>query len=294
MAAWGAIISGALTAGAQGAATVANYLGQKDQNRYNTKMQEKAWEREDAAAQRRKADLSAAGLSPVLAAGSAATTMAPIRLEAPQLDTAAIANAGKTVTDSMMQALAMKQGAASITKTAAETANIQAQQTKTEVETEFMKENNPTVIEANKIARDVANATKPATVQRAFQEVKGVNLDNANKIIDNKIKNLHVTNAEIDIVKNRISVTAARMGIPEKALDIVSKKIALDLKENELENAQFDTDFYHSRGLPRNFSFGVGQPAVGIGAMTKKMMDDQRKAREYKDYYKYLKSKGGK
>ena len=204
---------------------------------HNKKSQKEAWKREDTAVQRRKADLLAAGLSPVLAAGSATTTMAPIRIEAPQLDTAAIANAGKSVTDGMMTALAMKQGAASIDKTTAETANIQAQQNKTEVETEFMKQNNPTVIEQNKIARDIANATKPANVNRAFAEVKGINLDNANKIVDKKIKNLQVTNAEIDIVKNRISVTAARMGIPEKALDIVSKKIALDLKENELDNA---------------------------------------------------------
>ena len=90
--AWAAIASGLLAAGAQGAATVANYIGQKDQNKFNANMQEKAWEREDTAVQRRKADLLAAGLSPTLAAGSAATTMAPIRLEAPQLDTAAIAN----------------------------------------------------------------------------------------------------------------------------------------------------------------------------------------------------------
>lgn len=288
--AWAELIAAGLSAGAQGAGAVANYLGQKEANSYQKSMQKEAWKREDNAVQRRKADLLAAGLSPVLAAGSAATTMAPIRIEAPQLDTAAIANAGKTVTDGMMTALAMKQGAASITKTAAETANIQAQQNKTEVETEFMKQNNPTVIESNKIARDIANATKPANVNRAFAEVKGINLDNANKIVDNKIKNLQVTNAEIDIVKNRISVTAARMGIPEKALDIVSKKIALDLKENELENAQFDTDFYHSRGLPRNLSFGVAQPAVGIGGMASKMLNDFKRRNEYKDYYK---SKGG-
>ena len=56
--------------------------------------------------------------------------MAPIRIEAPQLDTAAIANAGKSVTDGMMTALAMKQGAENITRTQAETANIEAQRDK--------------------------------------------------------------------------------------------------------------------------------------------------------------------
>lgn len=289
--AWAEIIAAGLSAGAQGAGAIANYMAQKSQASYQKDMQKQAWQREDNAVQRRKADLLAAGLSPVLAAGSAATTMAPIRIEAPQMDTAAIASAGKTVNEGMLTALAMKQGVESINKTAAETSNIQAQQHKTEVETDFMTQNNPTVIESNKIARDVANATKPANINRAFAEVKGVNLDNANRVLDSKIKNLQVTNAEIDIVKNRISVTAARMGIPEKALDIVSKKIALDLKENELENAQFDTNFYHSRGIPRNLNFGIAQPAVGIGGMASKMLNDLKRGNEYKDYYK---SKGGK
>ena len=263
--AWQAIVAGALSAGAQGAATVANYLGQKKANAFNKEMQEKAWEREDAAVQRRKADLIAAGLSPVLAAGSAATTMAPIRTEAPQIDTAAIANAGKSVTDGMMTALAMKQGAENITKTQAETAAINAQRDKAEVETAFMRENNPLTIEGTKNWLAIQNATKSSQINRYLQETKGIGLDNANKAADNSLKKLAISNAEVDLIKNRISVNAARMGLTDQMLDIVAKRVAIDLKKNELDNALYDKEWYHESGLPTGFNNGMLNPVLGLG-----------------------------
>ena len=63
-----------------------NYGEMRKQNTWQKHAYEYALAREDTAVQRRAADLRAAGLSPVLAAGQGAQTMTPINISAPQAD----------------------------------------------------------------------------------------------------------------------------------------------------------------------------------------------------------------
>lgn len=85
-----------------------NLEWQKDYAKLNEQLLRESWSREDNAVQRRVADLKAAGLSPTLAAGSAAATSGPIQLHAPQNEFRYENPFGGGVIDAMGKVMSLK------------------------------------------------------------------------------------------------------------------------------------------------------------------------------------------
>jgi len=78
------LLGGGLSALSGYKANERNIEMQRETNQQNERLMREAWGREDNAVQRRTTDLKAAGLSPVLAAGQGASSMSPIKMDAPQ------------------------------------------------------------------------------------------------------------------------------------------------------------------------------------------------------------------
>lgn len=96
---------------------------QKDTQEWNKEAQQTTWAREDNAVQRRAAGLKAAGLSQTLAAGGAASSSGPIRLESPHRDQDSYTSG----LDKASVAMAMLRQKADISRTEAENDYIQLQ-----------------------------------------------------------------------------------------------------------------------------------------------------------------------
>ncbi len=128
-------ISGQADREAQAEANRQNLAFAREKLEYEKGVQGKTWEREDQAVTRRVTDLQRAGLSPVLAAGSAAQTSAPINVTQPSVQ----AVGGRQ--QNMMQALQTAAMIAQIGQTEAGTEAAKAQARLTNSNAEYSELN---------------------------------------------------------------------------------------------------------------------------------------------------------
>lgn len=160
-------VGGMIDTGANYTIAKQNRRLQKQQFNYQKSLNNILMQREDDAVQRRVADLKAAGLSPVLAAGSAASSTPLHSAPAPQMDFKS------NMQDRMAAILGAIQMEKNISKTVSENKLIDQQFRKTDAETQKIK------IESGIRAQDYKNmkqsgvSSNPSVLGKMWNDIVG-------------------------------------------------------------------------------------------------------------------------
>lgn len=225
-------------------ADVSNSIFQWQNYDYQRRMQRKAWEREDTAVSRRVADLRAAGLSPTLAAGSAAASSAASILRPPQVNL-----------ENTLAALNMRAVKAQISKTEADTRLTEAQAEGQGVANRYAKYMNPLKFEAQQLENQLRKLVNPETVFQAIKRSATMNVEYETALAERDLRRIGVDLARLDReVRTVAKDVAQQYGLQQAQAELILKLVTASVANHNLEWAT-------EHGIP------TGQPGGVVGEL---------------------------
>ena len=235
---------------------------QQDQAAWHRDITERAMAREDTAVQRRVADLRAAGINPMLAAGSAAgagsASSPPINVTTPQRRT------NPSLRQSIEQAsmaLNILQQRKEIARTDANTELIRLQQqrqradiAKTNAETARLRGITPHEITGMTLTNEFHRLANPMRLEQIALDNRARGIDNAGRQIRNELNRLGITHREVQIVGERLRNRLTEFNVTHAERRLIEQQVAINLAKLRLQTEGYNLDYARLNRLPTHTS----------------------------------------